>query len=290
MIIDFFIITALIAIVIGTYTDIKTREVPDWFNYSLIAIGIGLNLIYTIIYSDYSYILKGLTGLGVALALGCFMYYTGQWGGGDSKMIFGLGAMLGLGFPLLDDFFVKFLINMFFAGALYVTVWTIIEGIRNRKKIGRNFMKLMKDDKLRRLRYYSGGVVILGLAVIFFIDIPAGIKIIFAFMSVFLYSANYLVIVIKAIEEASMIKSVPPEKLTEGDWIVEEVKVGGKYITGPKELGIKKDQIKKLLKYKAEGKIKTVKVKYGILFIPSFLIAMIYTTIADDIVLFLFIR
>ncbi|GIU69536.1 MAG: hypothetical protein KatS3mg002_0772 [Candidatus Woesearchaeota archaeon] len=48
-----------------------------------------------------------------------------------------------------------------------------------------------------------------------------------------------------------------------------------KYITGPKDLGISKEQIELLKK----SKIKKVLVKEGIPFIPAFLIAFILTMI-----------
>ncbi len=43
------IITAIIALAIGTYTDLKTREVPDWLNYSLIAFSFGSAIIYSLV-------------------------------------------------------------------------------------------------------------------------------------------------------------------------------------------------------------------------------------------------
>jgi len=39
----------LIGLIIGSYTDLKTREVPDWLNFSLVAIGIGANLIFCLL-------------------------------------------------------------------------------------------------------------------------------------------------------------------------------------------------------------------------------------------------
>ena len=289
MVFDIFIILALIAITIASYTDIKTREVPDWLNYALIAVGLGVNLIYSVIYWDYTYILRSAIGLAAAVLLGMVMFYTGQWGGGDSKMVFGLGALLGLSYPFKLDFFAKFLVNMLFAGALYVMVWAIISGIKNRAKVIKKFKKILENDKLRKIRYYSAILIVLGLILIYFIDLDSSLKIIFVFMSIFLYSANYFILIIKSIEEAVMIKSIEPEKLTEGDWIVKDIKAEGKYITGPKELGIKKDQIKMLLKLKQQGKLKKIIVKYGIPFIPSFLMAIIYTILTDSIVLLSFI-
>ena len=84
------------ALLIGSYTDIKKREVPDWLNYSLIFSGLGLRLMYSLATFDYSYLAFGLFGLAVMLIFALFMFYTGQWGGGDSKMLMGLGALIGL--------------------------------------------------------------------------------------------------------------------------------------------------------------------------------------------------
>ena len=44
-----------------------------------------------------------------------------------------------------------------------------------------------------------------------------------------------------------MIRYVKPTQVTEGDWIAEEIKINRKYLTGPKELGISKEQLKKLI-------------------------------------------
>ena len=82
-----------------------------------------------------------------------------------------------------------------------------------------------------------------------------------------------------------MVKLISPEKLTEGDWIVEDIYYKNKRITGPKDLGISKKNIEKLIKLKQQGKINKIKVKYGIPFVPSFLIALIYTIIFNKIVL-----
>ena len=80
-----FIITALIALIIASYTDITTREVPDWINYGLIIFGLGARLIYSLVTFEWSYILNGLLGFGCFLVVSLIMFYMGQWGGGDSK-------------------------------------------------------------------------------------------------------------------------------------------------------------------------------------------------------------
>ena len=54
----------------------------------------------------------------------------------------------------------------------------------------------------------------------------------------------YMWVTIKAVENSCMLKYVKPQQLTEGDWIAKDIKIGGKYITGPKDLGIEKSKIR----------------------------------------------
>ena len=82
-----------------------------------------------------------------------------------------------------------------------------------------------------------------------------------------------------------MLKYVTPDKLTEGDWIAKEVKVNGKYITGPKDLGIEKKQIRKLVSLYKKKKVKKILIKEGIPFVPSFFIAYLVTLMFGNLLL-----
>ena len=73
---------------------------------------------------------------------------------------------------------------------------------------------------------------------------------------------------------------IPVKKLTEGDWIAKDVVVKGKKICGPKDLGISRKQISRLSKLN----IKKVLVKYGMPFVPSFLLAFIITLLWGNII------
>jgi len=94
--------------------------------------------------------------------------------------------------------------------------------------------------------------------------------ILFAVLIIFSY---YLIIFMKAVEQVCMIQLVPLSKITEGDWIVQDVIIKGKKICGPSDLGITDHQIDDLKKYK----VKEVLIKQGIPFVPSFLLAFIIT-------------
>ena len=108
---------ALIGLIIGSITDLKTREVPDWLNYGLISIGLGLNLIFAFIYRDYWIFLNSLIGFIAFLLIALAMFYTGQWGGGDSKMLMGLGATIGINIKtnITQMFLPGFFINALFS-------------------------------------------------------------------------------------------------------------------------------------------------------------------------------
>jgi len=87
----------------------------------------------------------------------------------------------------------------------------------------------------------------------------------------------YLWVAVKSVENSCMLKYVKPMQLTEGDWIAKDIKIGGKYITGPKDLGIEKKNIRKLVEFYKKGKIKKVLIKEGIPFVPSFLAGWLMT-------------
>ena len=121
-------------------------------------------------------------------------------------------------------------------------------------------------------------VLVLLLISSFFIELFY-IKILILSLAFLILVTFYLWVFTKAIEKSCMYKLVQPTRLTEGDWIVEDIRVYGKYVAGPKDLGISKNQIKKLVQFYKQGKIKKILIKEGIPFVPSFFIAFIVTLI-----------
>ncbi len=276
MVIDgLFLVIALIVLCIGSYTDIKTREVPDWLNFGLIAIGIGTRLIFSVAMQDWSYILYGLAGFTAFLILAYIMFYSGQWGGGDAKLIMGLGALFGLRFDIYD-FSISFIINAFIIGALFAVVYSIYLVCKNKKKFKEELKKYRQKKVFRILRIVAAVIVVIGLILFFTLqDIILKFYLITTlFLIVLMF---YFWLIVKAIEKAGMYKLVDPSKLTEGDWIAKDINVNGKYIAGPKDLGIEMKQIKKLIEFKKKGKIDKVLIKEGMPFVPSFLASFIFT-------------
>lgn len=267
-------------LLIASISDLKTREVPDWLNYGSIGVGIGFNLIFSLIYADYSYLIRSLTGLGAAFVLAYLLFYTGQWGGGDSKALMGIGALLGLdwGFYKLDSMPLIFslLINILIAGAAYGLLWTLFLAAKNRRKFIKEVRVILNQKNAKRGKI---ALLILALAALIasFFPILFNYKILLFGFAIAFYLTYYILVLTKAVEKSCMQKYVLPGKLTEGDWIVNDIKIGGKRICGPKDLGIEKKQIEALVGYYRAGRIKKVLIKEGIPFVPSFLAGFLAT-------------
>jgi len=272
------VIIAFVALFVASITDLKSREVPDYVSYGLIFIAFAISVIYFVISRDYNYLIQSVLGFLFGLIVAYGMFYLGQWGGGDSKLIMGLGAILGFNlFHVFgeDNFWLLiFIAAIVFCGAIYGLAWSIFLAIKNRKLFMKNLRLWTQKRSVVIVRRVMLAVIIV-LIILVLTIVPEEYRLaILTFIAMF-YIMFYVWLFVKTIEDSCMIKEVPINKLTEGDWIFKDVFIGKKLITGPKDLGISREQIELLKKYAAKGKIRTVTIKEGIPFIPAFLIAYV---------------
>lgn len=287
IIIDAVLISIALAILlIGTFTDFKTREVPDWVNYSGIAAGLGIRLLYSASTFEWNYIIAGVLGFAVFLGIALAMFYLGQWGGGDSKMLMGLGALLGIELRP-DNLLIAFFVNMLIIGALYGIAWSIYLAAKHRKRFVPFVSRAVKGKEYKKAKKILFAAVALLLLISVMSDFYIAAALIAAAFALFF--VFYAFVFLTAVEKISLVKLLPVERLTEGDWIVKDVVVDKKRICGPKDLGISRHQIKKLLRLKQNGKIRKVLVKEGMPFVPSFLIAFAISLVWGNLVLLFFV-
>ena len=85
------LIVPVVLLLIATWCDLRTREIPDWISVALVLIGITA--------AGFSWggvqwwtVLSGLL-LGFLIGLALFRF--AKFGGGDAKLIAGIGAILG---------------------------------------------------------------------------------------------------------------------------------------------------------------------------------------------------
>ena len=161
---------SFIALLIGSVTDIKTREVPDWLNYGMVISGITLNLLFSVIYSNSSFIINSIIGLSIFFGVAYIMFYAGQWGGGDSKMLMGIGAMLGINISFsTQQFLAAFFINALLAGAVYGLLWSIFLVFKNKQRFIKELNKLLSKSNIVKLKKLM--LIVLILLLVFLLSI-----------------------------------------------------------------------------------------------------------------------
>lgn len=277
MIANLLTIIALLALAVASYIDIRIREVPDWISYGLIFAGLGLRSIDSTVIWSFKPIISGLMGLGFTFIMALLMYYSGIWGGGDSKLLMGLGAIIGIErFDTLPFLFI-FILAAFIVSGIYGFFYAVYLASRHWKNFKKEFNEINARKHVFIARIVSD--IILVLAVINFYSNRQfySLMIVVSITVIFLAIRSW--VLMKAVEKSALITHKKTKDLVEGDWIVKEIKVKGRRICGPKDLGITKHQIE-LLKI---HRVKSVLVKDGIPFVPSFFIAYILTLIYSKI-------
>jgi Flp pilus assembly protein protease CpaA len=268
-------------LLIATYTDLKWLEVPDWLSYAGIFLGISIHIYYSIEQMAWWPILSGIIGLAITFAFACFMYYTGQWGGGDAKLLMALGAIVGFE-PSKFAFGTSFMINLVFCGAAWGLAYSGYKAARNKTEFLAQFKKLRTTKPYSTIRLLITPIAVICVILSFVFSF---LQIELLMLAFFLFFLSYVAIFVKSVELSSMHVWVSPTKLTEGDWLVKPIKVGNFKLTPPK-LGLEKEDLAKIMKLYKQKKLDKVLVKYGIPFVPAFLISFILTWSIGNIVLF----
>ncbi|MBU0980779.1 MAG: A24 family peptidase [Nanoarchaeota archaeon] len=269
-----------IALLLASINDLRTREVPDWLSYSLFALALGYRIFASLIMHDGNILLSGLLGGGIFFVIAVFMFYTGQWGGGDSKLLIGLGTLFGFQMGWQNDL-VAFVINFLFIGAMYGLIWTFVLALKNRERLAKEFKIKMQDKRLITAKWVLLLTAALLIAATALLSSPWLLPI--AMTVALVIITMYMWIIVKAVEKTCMLKWLPTSKLTEGDWIAEDIIVKGKKVAGIKDLGITKRQIAELTR----KKVKKVLVKEGIPFVPSFFLSYVFTLAWGNVFFFI---
>jgi len=258
----FLISLALVLIIFAVLQDLKKREIANWISFSLIIFALGFRFFYSL-FGDigFQFFYQGLIGLAIFFALGNILYYGRMFAGGDAKLFYTLGVIL----PFSTDFFINlnifilFFILFLFSGAAYGLVTTNFLMIKNFKKFKKEFSRQFKlNKKLFILATFLALLfIIFGFANSFM-----------AYFGILVFILPYLYLSAKAVDEVCMVKKILPKKLTEGDWLYKDVKVGSKIIKKNWD-GLNNKEITLLQKKKF------VLIRQGIAFSPVFLISFL---------------
>lgn len=257
-------ILALIILFTASIFDFKNREVPDLLSYSFIASVIFLRLLFSF-KVGFSFFIDGLIGILIFGAFGSILFYSGQWGGADVKILAALGGVLGFSLNLINPLTI-FLACIAFAGSIYgITYTATLSAI--------HFDELKNSKKGLLKRWLLTTPLFLAL-VCLFLTSNIYVKIVLLLISIIPLLLLFISIT-KVLEPICFRKIIPVEELTEGDWIDGELKHEGKIIFKAKKEGLYKKDIEHLKQLKKEGIIEKVKIKIGMPFVPVFFLAFI---------------
>ncbi len=266
MFLDLLLISiTLLVLLISSYTDIKTREVPDWVSYAFLSTAVGIRLIFSLEYS-WSILLSGLLGFFVCFLLAHLLYYTRQWGGGDSKILMGMGASIGITYPFTPASFnlLLFFIFLLFVGAIYGLIWMCILAFRNSTLFLKTFSQKLNQHK--HIQYLI--IILTFLSIIISLFSP-----LFWPFVILIPLFFYLLLAVSCIEEHFFHIQKPILHLTEGDWLAQTISINNRTLFQPKTL--EKSDITTLQNLHSQHKLSAVLIKEGIPFLPSFLFAYI---------------
>ncbi len=259
---------AFIWIIFAVAQDLRTREVSNWLNFSLIAIVLAYRAFYSVYTKDLMFFVYGAGGILLFVGLAYMFYYGRVFAGGDAKLLMGLGGVLP--YEMLGDYLYLgfgFILLLFSAGAIYTLFYSLMLIPRNKKK----FIKDFKSEFNKRKGIFYSVIV---LAILFeLILLFLGSLNAFWWFGIIIFLMPLLFFYTKALEKSCMIILKDAKELSEGEWLEKDVKVGNKLIKKSVH-GLSIKDIKLLRKYK-----KKVWIKDGVPFTPAFLFAFIIVLI-----------
>jgi Flp pilus assembly protein protease CpaA len=272
-------VVAFIGSAAAGFYDLKTTEIPDEIPYAMIVIGILGNIVQSYLaWSYWPLVYSFIAGLGF-LGFGFVMYYLGQWGGGDAKILSAIGFLLPTyqSTKLILPFSVSFFFNVFLVGAFYMIVYAFALSFINRE-IWSAFFNDLKANAKMVVIYNSAlvaSIILMGMLFTRYFDfLPLTsftmFVLIIALASVGLYILWKFV---KAVENVGFKKKIPVSKLKVGD-VPDYYKIWE---------GITEKELNKI---KKSGK-KYIWIKEGVRFAPAFPLALLFTLIFGDGILIL---
>lgn len=266
-------LTALGFSAVASYYDLRTGEIPDKFSMGLVVVALAARAAFSPFVGGLNYLLDGAVVGALFFSFGALLFYTGGWGGGDAKLIAGVGAALG-GFmapSLLDSSLTLFppFFGFFVALSLVAIPYSLTYAMVLAFKAPRVF-GLVRERLAQSWFVLALGLVMSVSLIILFKPYSLLMGLVLVLPALF-----YLMLVFtRSVEEVAMQKEILLEDLKEGDMVVEDIIIGGKRIASKRDMdGISEEALEELRS--ARDAPKQVKIKWGIKFAPAFPLALL---------------
>ncbi|MBI4017619.1 MAG: prepilin peptidase, partial [Candidatus Aenigmarchaeota archaeon] len=263
------------------YIDLRTTEIPDeipvamalfgalWYGLAFLSGGstVGLN---------------GLAIGGAFFILGFLMYYTGQWGGGDAKLIAATGFLI----PSAPAFAVRtffpfplsFLLNVFMIGAVYIVLYSFAVSLPNRS-VTHAFVQDIRGG-WKEIGLFGIVLAAVSIGVANMVGSTLSSRLTFLSLSLVPGGIGLFLLwrFLRIVERVGFRKKISVSRLRVGDMIgedIRELKMSKKLIRGLTE-----EEIMAIRKIR-----RSIVIREGVRFGPAFPLALLYTLFFGDFVM-----
>ena len=292
MLVTIILALAFVILTVASLIDLKTGEVPDEASIGLATIILLITLFLSIKKGEFS-LLFNVVALGVVFfGVGYVLFRLGQWGGGDVKLVGGIGCLLSLldnlNYPWPHSIFFTFpltyWVNMAAIAFPYVILYGIVLAFLNPELLSLYFHYINSPRSLLLLLFSFIPAL---LSIFLPVPPPPNLTFIFLLLPIFTLASFYL----RVVEEKALQKTIPVEELKIGDIVANDVVVDGKLIASKRYLeGVTSSQVEEIKRLAKENKIpSTITIKWGVKFAPVLFISLLLTLYVGNVLeLFLF--
>ena len=305
------VFVALVFTAVSSYYDFKTREVENYITVGLIATAVILQGAYAFLTGEWHLFVYAIGFGALFFGFGWLMFQTGQWGGADVKILTGL-AVLFANFEAVAPwpFMLTFFLNVFVVGFVYTILYGVYLTYRDRSVIS-DFKKRIEGEA--KELYLLVGVTILGVGVagifvhsiftdwVLTLIVIRPLLVLIALIPIFWGILKYA----RSLENKTLRIKTKAKDLREFDLLTEDIlREGRKIVRIPEEKtsakrrreatevlvnckdpnGLTIEQIKKIAYLVRQKRLKdSFVVKWGLPFVPVFLIAIVVTLLFGDL-------
>ncbi len=274
------IAVTLTFLILGSIIDLKTGEIPDRLTIGLALIMMLISAIYSIITSDVYYFITPLFAGGLYFLLGYVIYSQGEWGGGDVKLISGVGCSIGFlkSVDYLTEgvipYYLDYLINIALVSSPYLIVYTLLLGLL-KPAVFTDFFNSIKNKIVLMILAAS----IIPLITAYWMKL-GNVIIIYALIPFLIILSVYL----RAVERNALEKTVKVSELQVEDVVANDLVVDGVKVASRRNIsGLTEEDIKKIKSLSKKGKIPDeIRIKWGVRFAPIFLMAFLLSILVGN--------
>ncbi len=279
------VLASIVFLGLASLADLRTGEVPDGLSYGYTVVMILLAAYGSYTFNDTSLVTDSLIMGACFFIAGFLMFYLGQWGGGDVKVLAGIGCALGslnhIGYLpqaalSFYPYYLSYLTNLIFIAFPYAAIYGLVIGFNNpdtRKEFGAYVGKARTKAIL---------IASLSPSLLAFLVNLQKLASFYLLLPVMLTVALYL----KAVEKTALRQSKDVKDLREGDVAAEDLACGNETIASKRDIeGMSPDAIKKIQELSAKGELPgRIVIKRGIKFTLVLFLAFLTSVYLGNLV------